>query len=222
MIGLELRRVEIVPYDPAWSKAFADEKVRLDRILSDAQITAVIEHIGSTAVKGLAAKPIIDIAIGFNNPSEVGRALGVLVGAGREYVKAANQPGMLFMAIGRPQRQFHYHLVTLYTPAWFKLLVVRDYLRRHPAVATQYEDVKRQLAARYPASRLEYARGKDPFLRALVSRGFMQHRRKAEATAFARADRFEALAMLAPPALPVLAPSPPAETGGSDRPTDPA
>lgn len=185
MIGLEMGTVRIVPHDPAWSKAFEAERKALQGVLGPLPSDPTIEHVGSTAVQGLAAKPIVDIAIGFHSLGDVRRGLTLLVRSGRRYVKGANQPGMLFMASGEEpgRRTFHYHLVLQGTPAWRKLLVFRDYLRRHPGAAKEYGDLKARLAERYPRSRQDYMAHKRPVLRALMQRGFAEEGRRRHAAA---------------------------------------
>lgn len=181
-LGLEKNAVRVVAHDPGWADAFAAERVQLVTILAALRPAPVIEHIGATSIRGLAAKPIVDIAIGFADGAQVGQALKLLRAAGRDYVKGANQPGMLFMAQGDPRR-FHYHLVTLGSPAWRKVLAFRNYLRRHPGVAADYGALKQALAERFPNSRFDYMRYKRPMLRALMLRAFAESRRRRHAKA---------------------------------------
>jgi GrpB-like predicted nucleotidyltransferase (UPF0157 family) len=186
MIGLESGKVQIAQYDPAWKDAFRSEGEELRAALKDIASTVVIEHVGSTAVDGLASKPIIDIVLGFRSLRDLHRGLELLVGSGRDYVKAANQPGMLFMAKGEEgRRNFHYHLVVYGTPAWRKLLVFRDYLRRHPGAASEYGRLKTELASENPESRAKYMARKRPALRAIMQRGFAENARRRQAASIA-------------------------------------
>ena len=186
MIGLESGKVQVASYDPAWKDAFKAETDSLRTALQEIAATVVIEHVGSTAVEGLASKPIIDVALGFKTLADMRRGLALLVESGRDYVKAANQPGMLFMAKGEDgRRSFHYHLVVYGTPAWRKLVVFRDYLRRHPGVASEYGDLKTELATAHPESRAKYMARKRPALRAIMQRGFAENARRRHAAAIA-------------------------------------
>jgi GrpB-like predicted nucleotidyltransferase (UPF0157 family) len=163
--------------------AFEAEKNELAEILSPLAGPA-IEHVGSTAVPGLAAKPIVDVAIGLRDASEVTQALALLSKHGRSYVKGANQPGMLFMARGEGDlRTAHYHLVVRGSPAWQKLIVFRDYLRRHPGAAAEYGALKTRLADQYPDTRAAYMDAKRSALRAIMQRGFAEDRRRRHANA---------------------------------------
>lgn len=184
MIGLEIGKVRIVAHDPAWSTSFQAERSALLQVLKALNVKPVIEHVGSTSVPGLVAKPIVDVAIGFASVGDVQHGLALLVRSGLQYVKGANQPGMLFMASGQPgQRSFHYHLVQHGTPAWRKLIVFRDYLRRHPGAAKEYGALKQRLAERCADSRQAYAQHKRPILRAIMQRGFADEERRRHAGA---------------------------------------
>jgi GrpB-like predicted nucleotidyltransferase (UPF0157 family) len=190
MLGLEKGKVVVAEYSDEWPKRFEAARAELQQLFDKAGLAVSIEHIGSTAVPHLPAKPIIDIAIGFQRSLDVGRGLSVLLSHGYEYVKAANQPGMLFVAFGSP-RTLHAHLVLQHTHAWSKLIVFRDHLRRHPGLAAQYGERKAALARRYPSSRLEYAAGKRQMLQAILHRAFNESRMRRHAAVKRRqlADR---------------------------------
>lgn len=185
-LGLVKKSVEVVAYDAGWGRAFEHERAELVQILGDLGGTLHVEHIGSTAVPGLAAKPIVDIAIGVRDARAVGEALRRLRGGDRRYVKGANQPGMLFMVRGDPERRFHYHLVVFGTPAWRKVIAFRSLLRRHPGLVGEYGDFKRQLAERFRESRIDYMRHKRPIMRALLMRAYAEERRRRHAAAIRR------------------------------------
>ncbi|MGB7962229.1 MAG: GrpB family protein, partial [Propionicimonas sp.] len=193
MIGLRIGTVRMSRYDPKWPAAFVTEKASLEAALEplrpsdqlgQGDVRVLIEHVGSTSVVSLVAKPIIDIVIGFRTTNDVSRGLALLAKSGRSYVKGANQPGMLFMASGpEGSRSFHYHLVVVGTPAWRRLIVFRDYLRRHPGVAREYGELKSRLAQEYPKSRADYQIHKAPALRAIMQRGFAEDQRRRQAAA---------------------------------------
>jgi GrpB-like predicted nucleotidyltransferase (UPF0157 family) len=191
--GLRGDEVRISRYRKRWPGDFDREKQLLRRELKALPFPVRIAHVGSTSVRGLAAKPIIDIALGVRNTGEVGQLLARLLTSGRTYVKAGNQPGMLLVAKGDPRR-FFYHLVVVGSPAWDRLILVRDQLRRYPAIAQEYEAVKRAAAASNPGSRLAYADAKAPFIRAILNRAYME-RRSVAATRAARhhADQVDAV-----------------------------
>lgn len=176
--GLKGNEVRIEEYSEEWPKRFEAERAELQEILKPLGAKLRIEHVGSTSVKGMVAKPIIDIAIGLPTRELVGDALALMLAAGRTYVKWGNQPGMLLMASGDP-RQVFYHLVVRNSPAWSRLVTVREQLRRNPKIAATYMAIKKQLAEEHPSSRLMYAAGKKAILSAIIGRGFdevLRHR----------------------------------------------
>ncbi|MFK4145058.1 GrpB family protein [Streptomyces sp. NPDC004065] len=187
--GLARGTVRLVEHDPDWAAVFKAEAYALQAVLRRHRIAAQIQHVGSTAVQGMPAKPIIDIAVGVPSADDVGGALVALRAAGRDYVKAANQPGMLFLALGDAERLFHYHLVVAGSHAWDRLVFFRDVLRRHRGLAKEYAELKQRLAERFPQDRGAYTRGKSAYVRAVESRAFNEERRRMQARTIAEAVR---------------------------------
>ena len=161
-------RVEIVPYDPAWPGLFAEEVARL-RAALPADLIGRIEHFGSTAVPGLAAKPIIDMLVEVCAMEDVAQRIAPLLQAqGYEFFWRAPEhglPGMDYAWFirrdGAGRRTHHIHFLEAGSSEWERLLF-RDYLRSHPNSASTVELIKRQLA-RYHADDIEaYYDIKDP------------------------------------------------------------
>src|SRR5690349_23314639 len=112
-LGLESKTVRVVPYDARWPAIFRTEAARLEKAIADAQLPALVfEHIGSTAVPGLAAKPILDIAAGRPGNSLVGPYVTALETAGYLYRGESGLPGRDFFRRGE-LRSHHLHLVPL-------------------------------------------------------------------------------------------------------------
>lgn len=163
-------RVEIVPYDPAWPALFAEEAARL-RAQLPAELIGRIEHFGSTAVPGLAAKPIIDMLVEVSSMEDVVQRIApILKRAGYEFFwrdRERGLPGVAYAwfirrdAAGR--RTHHIHCLEKGSLEWERLLF-RDYLRTHPEAAAQYGALKRRVAAEYPDDRVAYARAKTDFI----------------------------------------------------------
>ena len=162
-LGLESGRVRLVPYSEAWPALYAAEVARVTPLLAAIGVRLVFEHTGSTAVPGLAAKPIIDILAGLTNEAGRGAAIAALQAAG--YVHRGEQgiPGRDFFRRGDP-RQYHVHLTRVESAFWQDHRTFRDWLRTHPDVAAAYMALKRELAARFPADREAYVEGKTPFV----------------------------------------------------------
>jgi len=163
--------VVIVEYNPQWQTLFAEEAARIREVVGN-DILA-IEHIGSTAVPGLAAKPIIDLMVGVRSLVDGQRAISPLAALG--YVYWAEDPRLdrMFLVKGMPpygtQRTHHVHIVEAYGEFWERLLF-RDYLRTHPDEAQRYAALKRKLAGRFCNDRERYTEGKSEYIEAVMQK----------------------------------------------------
>ena len=167
-VGLPTGRLVIVPHDPAWGEAFAAERARLAAALG--AVPARIEHVGSTAVPGLAAKPIIDILVGRPDGGALEPYVRAFEGAGYLYRGEYGIPGRHYFVrgTGREARTHHLHLVALDGEFWRTHLAFRDHLRRTPECAAAYAARKRELAERHAGDRGAYTEAKAPFIRAAL------------------------------------------------------
>lgn len=170
-IGLQRGLVKLVPYDASWVDEFQAERDELHRLL--AGLVQAIEHVGSTAVPGLSAKPIIDIAVGVDSFADVNRAVSALVVAG--YFDRGRQGERHLVAKGPVERRTHYvHLIELNSAEWRQMLMFRDYLISNGDRLQAYEVLKQKLAHRFPSDRNAYGNAKDAFIEetlALATRG---------------------------------------------------
>ena len=162
-LGLESGVVRLAPYDPAWPRLYAAEAGRLLDALARHGVSLTLEHTGSTAIPGLAAKPIVDILAGLRNEDDRPSAIQAIVDAG--YIHRGEQeiPGRDFFRRGDP-RQYHVHLTVIGNAFWDDHRTFRDYLLSHPETARAYAELKRDLAARYPRDRESYILGKTDFV----------------------------------------------------------
>jgi GrpB-like predicted nucleotidyltransferase (UPF0157 family) len=161
--------VELSAYSPMWPVVFDIERGRLAAIFgADA---AVIEHIGSTAVAGLGAKPIIDVMLGVPALAIVERRIPELVAEGYRYVpefeKSVPERRFLVKILGHPG-YFHLHAVVHASPFWRRHLAFRDALRADAALAAEYWKLKRRFAARFPNDRAAYTDAKSEFIRTVI------------------------------------------------------
>jgi GrpB-like predicted nucleotidyltransferase (UPF0157 family) len=163
--------VAVVDHDPHWALAFLAEAHRLRRVLP-ADVLA-IEHVGSTAVPGLAAKPIIDVLLGVRRLAGAGAHVRGLEQLGYTYLPTYEQ-AMPYRRLLRRREDdppaAHIHLVERTHPFFTEHLVLRDYLRLHPDEADRYGALKRRLAAAHRDDREAYMDGKDGLLRELNQR----------------------------------------------------
>lgn len=158
--------IEIVEYNSLWPALYEQERQRIAEALGP--LFAAIHHIGSTAVPGLSAKPIIDIMIavpGLAAPETYARALEPL---GYAHRPLPEEPDRLFFRKGMPRTQ-HVHIVEEGSWTLRRHLLLRDYLRAHPQTAREYEQLKRDLAARFKLERDAYTRGKTEFIGTVVA-----------------------------------------------------
>jgi GrpB-like predicted nucleotidyltransferase (UPF0157 family) len=158
--------IEIVPYDPTWPSEYAKEQTSI--LDAAGKFIRVIEHIGSTAVVGLAAKPIIDIAVGVDSVDAVqSHVVGTLEPLGYKPFDAG-MPGRLFLFRGETEQHTHHlHVLPL---AWWddlKERLFRDWLRDHPVDRDRYAALKRALAEAH-TDMSSYTRAKTSLIQELV------------------------------------------------------
>jgi GrpB-like predicted nucleotidyltransferase (UPF0157 family) len=158
-------KVVIRPPSDTWAAKFRKEKAVLAAAMHAR--TTQIEHIGSTAVRGLSAKPIVDIAVKLPSVKAVPRLVGPLAAVGYTYAGEYGLPGRHFFIKGKP-REFHLHLVDGSTDHWDRWLIFRNLLRRSPQLRKKYEDLKKDLARKYADQRPKYTAAKSAFVDALV------------------------------------------------------
>ena len=166
-VNAEERWVEVLDHDPAWAAWFADEAGEIRRALDDDDVT--IEHFGSTAVPGLAAKPIVDILIGASDAGLSDSLLTAIRSLGYEYLgEDERRPGRHFFR-RRGIRSFNVSVVPAGGELWLQNVAIRDFLRGHPDWAARYAEVKHAAASASPESLLGYQDAKRAFVDELRS-----------------------------------------------------
>ena len=169
MIGLERGTVRVVPSDDEWPVAFAQERHCLCQHIG--HLVLDIQHVGSTAVPGLAAKPIIDIAVAVASPADVQRCRPLLVELGYlDRGDAGREGGYVFVKERAPEvRTHHLHMVTIDDPQWANYLCFRDRLRADAALRKEYAALKWKLQERFAYDRQGYTAAKDAFIRRVLA-----------------------------------------------------
>jgi GrpB-like predicted nucleotidyltransferase (UPF0157 family) len=161
--------IEIVPYSAEWPELFEAEAKRIKDACQG--VIRVVEHIGSTAIPGLPAKPIIDIMPGLDSYRDGLKTIDPLQGLGYQYLGENGIPGRFYFVLRVEQRSVvHVHIFEVGTENWQRHLIFRDYLRAHPAVAKQYAELKRDLAVRFRNDREAYTNGKSDFISSVVQK----------------------------------------------------
>ncbi len=161
MIGLEKGVVRLVPHQEAWAGLFKKEKARIKAAVG--QHILDIQHVGSTAIPGIPAKPIIDIGVAVRNFEEAAVCIEPIVELGYVYRGENGIPRRHYFRLGSP-RTHHLHINEINGPDWQNQILFRDYLRRHPEVAAEYGRLKTNLAAKNPNDREAYLAAKGPFI----------------------------------------------------------
>lgn len=167
----ERDRVVIAAYDPHWPIHFETERAALANLFRDVPLR--IKHIGSTAVPGLGAKPIIDIMLGVDALGEVEIRIPPIEALGYEYVQQFEDKlpeRRYFRKMARGCRTHHLHCVELTSGFWSDHLAFRDLLRADSELARDYHQLKCELAERYGEDLDTYAAAKTNFIQTAIRR----------------------------------------------------
>jgi GrpB-like predicted nucleotidyltransferase (UPF0157 family) len=163
--GRERREIAIVDYDPRWPARYEQERARIAQALGP--LALAIEHVGSTSVAGLAAKPIVDVLVVVAESGDDDDALRApLEQAG--YELRVREPGHRMFRTHA--RDVHVHLWGSGDPEIARTLAFRDRLRACAADRAEYEQLKRELARRQWSDMNEYAEAKTPLIEAIIAR----------------------------------------------------
>jgi GrpB-like predicted nucleotidyltransferase (UPF0157 family) len=164
--GVEKREIKIVVYDADWPKKFEKHAKRIADALGGSALR--VEHIGSTSVPGLAAKPIIDILVVVPNSAHESAYLPRLKAAG--YVLRVREPDWNEHRMFRtPQKDVHIHIYSAGCPEIERNLAFRDRLRRNSDDRRRYEQTKRELAAKEWADMNAYAEAKTEVIESIIA-----------------------------------------------------
>jgi GrpB-like predicted nucleotidyltransferase (UPF0157 family) len=161
----------IAPYDPQWPAEFTAEEARILDACRGLPIR--LEHIGSTSVPGLDAKPVIDILAGCPPRASRAEYVAALRQIGYEHKGAFGIPGRNYFRRGSP-RSHHVHMVSWSSAFWHRQLAFRDALRTDASLRREYAVLKRELARTFADDVERYASAKGPFI-ASVLRQIQQH-----------------------------------------------
>lgn len=160
--------VEVVAYNHSWSSKFESERALLEDILGP-WLAGRIQHIGSTAVPLLPAKPVIDIMAPVHTLELSRPAIESATNAGYVYYPYKSDVMHWFCKPSPSFRTHHLHLVPLGSRLWFERLAFRNALRTSPALAAEYAELKLRLAVEFRRDREVYTDAKEPFVRRVLS-----------------------------------------------------
>jgi GrpB-like predicted nucleotidyltransferase (UPF0157 family) len=157
--------VDVVDYDPTWPEEFERLKSRVVAVLGDEAV--VVEHVGSTAVPGLAAKPVVDL---YAVVVDIARASALLRTVGYVPEGELGVPGRLGFAWPDGERRHHLYICHPNHAGLESVVRFRDYMRNHDREASEYSELKRELAISHRNDRDAYAAGKGDFIAAVLER----------------------------------------------------
>lgn len=169
IVGLQDGTVRLVPHSADWAALFANERTRLERALAPYMGTIVldIQHVGSTSIPDIPAKPIIDIAVVVTDFEQARAAIGAIRALGYTYLGENEVPGRHFFYLGEGNttgRTHHLHMFEQSSREWRQTAGFRDYLIGHPSTAAAYGALKTELALHFAEDRPAYLEGKAEFI----------------------------------------------------------
>jgi GrpB-like predicted nucleotidyltransferase (UPF0157 family) len=170
---MSLRKVEVVPYDSVWPELFEKEAVLLRKTLGD--VAKKIHHIGSTAVPGLAAKPIIDILIEVSSLQSLDALNSEMKAIGYEPLGEFGIPRRRYFPKGGSDRTHQIHAFPAGDSHVTRHLAFRDYLRANPETAKEYEELKITVAKNCDNDLGKYCDGKDEYVKKIEARALQTY-----------------------------------------------
>lgn len=158
-------KVEVVPHDPTWRSKFEVEAKLIALALGDNVVD--IQHIGSTSIPSIYAKPIIDILVQVKDIAKIDEQCSAMTALGYKNMGEFGIPGRCFFRKHNEQgiRTHHVHIFNIDVTEIQRHLAFRDYMIAHPEDAIKYSDLKRELAKQYPDDIEGYVNGKDGFIK---------------------------------------------------------
>lgn len=167
-IGLKRGLLELVPYDPEWEVFFNNEKNEIRKAIG--QFILAIEHIGSTSIKNMCAKPIIDIAIGLKKYDDGFKCVEGLSKIGYLYFGERGIPGRHYFRRDSEIVKFHLHMHEITSEEWKNHILFRDYLRNHEKEAKEYTELKYDLKHKFGNDIEKYTEAKAEFINNILKK----------------------------------------------------
>lgn len=160
-----MRKVEVVPYNHQWPQIFEEEAGKIKTIMNENVVG--IEHMGSTSIPGMSAKPVIDILVEVNSIEKVDLYKVEMIELGYDPKGENGIPNRRYFSKGGDNRTHHVHIYQTGNPEIARHLQFRDYLTAHPEDAILYSELKQSLAKQFPADIDQYILGKDALVKEL-------------------------------------------------------
>ena len=167
ILGVDHTKVRLAEHCALWADLYDDEARRIRAALGDRLID--LQHVGSTSVPGIKAKPILDMLAGVAKLDDALALTGTLASIGYEFMPQAGVPNDHIFGKGDPRTHL-LHVVEYDGPAWREDIAFRDALLADPTLVAEYEALKVELAAKYADQRAKYTASKNDFIRAVLDR----------------------------------------------------
>lgn len=168
-LGLEQHTVSLRPHDRRWNELFEAERGRLQNSLGDGVLA--VEHIGSTTVSELYAKPVLDLGVAVEDFGSAFALVPHLEALGYTFRGEQGIPRRHYFVKGPHDHQTHHlHMLERTNPEWRNLILFRDYLLTHSEAAAEYQALKTHLAQKFSTDREAYTEGKHAFIQDVLNR----------------------------------------------------
>ncbi len=161
-LGVERKKVRLCPHSPEWARDFAEEAARIRTTCGD--LILAMEHVGSTSIPGIYAKPVIDICIAVRGLEVANEMIEPMASIGYDFPGDIGILGEVIFGRDPEKRKFLVHAVVAESIEWFQYLKFRDAMRSDDAIAAQYSELKQELAAKYADDHASYNRMKSGFI----------------------------------------------------------
>jgi GrpB-like predicted nucleotidyltransferase (UPF0157 family) len=169
MIGLEQNKVILAPYSSSWMHYFLQEKEKIQTVLNKNDFID-IQHVGSTSIPNMIAKPIIDIGIAVENFEKARKTVKPICNIGYTYKGENGIPKRhYFIKDENNKTLFHIHMNEIFSKDWINQIYFRDYLRKNKEKANNYANLKKELWEKFPENRDAYLNGKAEFISSILS-----------------------------------------------------
>lgn len=166
-MGVKRGIVELEDYNIEWVKSFEKEKKLLEDVLKDKIVS--VEHVGSTSIPNLKSKPIIDICVGVKNLEDAVGFEKILEPYDYHFRGHQGVEDRYFYAKGPEENRTHYiHFEEVDSDSYKNHILFRNYLIKHPEYVKQYQEIKEDLALKYPEERSKYTAGKADFIVSVI------------------------------------------------------
>lgn len=165
-MGLKVGTVKLEEYNPKWKDMYLEEEKNLREMFENVALT--IEHIGSTSIEGLSAKPIIDIAVGVRHLSDFDKVKEKFM-VEPYSVKEDSTEGEILVRKGNEDNRTHFiHVMEPDSKRYIESILFRDYLRKNIWALEKYEELKKDLAVKYADDRKKYTASKNEFINEII------------------------------------------------------